>query len=63
LRQGASFPSFYGWISDGIFSSEEEIASYTFTDSTVPLNKYSLMQGLVMYVTGIYQDPMVNQTE
>lgn len=33
LREGASFPSFYGWISDGVFSSEEEIASYTFTDS------------------------------
>lgn len=33
LRQGASFPSFYGWVADGIFASQEEVSNHTFTDA------------------------------
>ena len=31
LREGANFPSFYGWISDGIFADQEEVNNHTAT--------------------------------
>ncbi|WP_087941253.1 SusC/RagA family TonB-linked outer membrane protein [Algoriphagus faecimaris] len=34
LREGASFPSFYGWIADGIFASQEEVNDHFFINES-----------------------------
>jgi len=34
LREGSSFPSFYGWNAEGIFSNQEEVNNHFFIDES-----------------------------